>query len=232
MCGRYTLVVSLEELMFRYGIEELPNHFHTPRYNVAPMQMMAAIIHDGEARRMGELKWGLVPSWAEDDKIGGKMINARAETILEKPSFKTLISRRRCLIPADGFYEWKRVGTSKQPMRITMKDRSIFSMAGLYDIWVSPKGNKIGTFTIITTKPNKLMADIHDRMPVILPREQEDSWIRRQNQDAGQLVAMLKPYPPELMLAYPVSPKVGSVKNDSPDLIEAVGGNAQQATLF
>jgi len=226
MCGRYTIVVSMEELMMRY-LNELPmDKYHIPRYNVAPMQYVTAVVHDGMKNRLGELRWGLVPSWAPDDKIGSKMINARAETLLEKNSFKLLIRRKRAIIPADGFYEWKKSGSLKQPMRITMKDGALFSMAGLYDTWASPDGRKISTCTIITTTPNRLMADIHDRMPVILRPEDEAEWLDRSNEDVQGLLALLRPYSAEKMRAYPVSPKVGNVKNDTPDCIE------EQLSLF
>jgi putative SOS response-associated peptidase YedK len=148
------------------------------------------------------------------------MINARAETILEKASFKNLIRRKRAIIPADGFYEWKQLGSKKQPMRITMKDGAIFSMAALYDTWLAPDGRKISTCTIITTTPNSLMADIHDRMPVILSPEDEALWLNRDNDDVERLTALLRPYSAELMRAYPVSPIVGNVKNDTPECIE------------
>jgi putative SOS response-associated peptidase YedK len=219
MCGRYTIVVSMEELMLRY-LDELPtNRYHTPRYNVAPMQNILAVVHDGEKNRLGEMRWGLVPSWASDDRLGSKMINARAETLLEKTSFKNLIRRKRAIIPADGFYEWKQVGDTKQPMRITMKDKAIFSMAALYDIWTAPDGRKISTCTIITTTPNRLMEDIHSRMPVILRPEDEASWLNRGNDDIEQLTSLLRQYSADEMRAYPVSSLVGNVKNDSEQCI-------------
>ncbi|XID92413.1 SOS response-associated peptidase [Paenibacillaceae bacterium WGS1546] len=226
MCGRYTIAVTLEELILRYMSEMPMDAYHTPRYNVAPMQNVMAVVHDGKKNRLGELRWGLVPSWASDDKIGSKMINARAETLLEKASFKSLVRRKRAVIPADGFYEWKKNGDRKQPMRITLKDGGIFSMAALYDTWMAPDGRKIGTCTIITTTPNELMAGIHDRMPVILRREDEAEWLERGSEDAGRLMALLRPYPAEAMRAYPVSPIVGNVKNDSAECIE------EQLTLF
>ncbi|MBO9597220.1 MAG: SOS response-associated peptidase [Cohnella sp.] len=226
MCGRYTIVVSIEELMLRY-LSDLPtNRYHTPRYNVAPMQQVLAVVNDGEKNRLGELRWGLVPSWASDDKIGSKMINARAETLLEKPSFRGLVQRKRALVPADGFYEWKQAGGDKQPMRITMKDGGIFSMAALYDTWVAPDGRKISTCTIITTTPNELMADIHDRMPVIVRPEDEAYWLDRGNADTAGLTSLLRPYDAAAMRAYPVSKVVGNVKNDTPECIE------EQAVLF
>lgn len=226
MCGRYTIVVSIEELMLRY-LSDLPtNRYHTPRYNVAPMQQVLAVVNDGEKNRLGELRWGLVPSWASDDKIGSKMINARAETLLEKPSFRNLVQRKRALVPADGFYEWKQAGGEKQPMRITMRDGGIFSMAALYDTWVAPDGRRIGTCTIITTTPNELMADIHDRMPVILRPEDEAFWLDRGNADTAGLMSLLQPYDAGEMRAYPVSRIVGNVKNDVPECI------VEQPALF
>ncbi len=226
MCGRFTIVVTIEELIGRYLIEQPMTGYPTPRYNVAPMQDVWAIIHDGRKNRLGELRWGLVPSWAPDDKVGSKMINARAETLMERASFKTLVGRKRAIIPADGFYEWRKEGSRKQPMRITMKDGALFSMAALYDTWQAPDGRKLSTCTIITTAPNRLMADIHDRMPAILSPEDEAPWLDRGNGDIEALLALLRPYPAERMRAYPVSPIVGNVKNDSEECI------AEQPALF
>lgn len=168
MCGRYTITVTLEELIAKYFIREHPLIQYAPRYNAAPMQHIAAVIHDGTQNKLGELRWGLLPSWSKEDKNAAKLINARSETLLEKASFKGLVASRRCVIPADGFYDWKVQEGGKQPMRITMRDGKLFSMAALYDIWTGPDGGRISTCTIITTAPNTLMKDIHDRMPVIL----------------------------------------------------------------
>ena len=220
MCGRYTITVSLEELMLRYWIGDTNVPFHRPKYNVAPGQMIMAIVHDGEKNRLGELKWGLVPSWADDPKIGNKMLNARAETVWEKPAFKKLVQRKRCIIPADGFYEWQKRDSGKQPMRIAHRDRSLFSMAGLYDTWMSPDGNKLSTCTILTTEPNELMAPIHNRMPVILGQQDESSWLDRSFQNQHHLNALLRPYPAELLEAYPVTAAVGNVNTDDPFCIE------------
>ncbi|WP_339798096.1 SOS response-associated peptidase [Paenibacillus sp. FSL R5-0744] len=220
MCGRYTITVTMEELMVRYFANDSTIIHYAPKYNAAPMQQIPAVINTGSSNKLGELRWGLVPSWAKDDKIGNKMINARAESLLEKPSFKRLVSSRRCIIPSDGFYEWKVQGSSKQPMRIVMRDGGIFSMAGLYDIWMDPEGNKLSTCTIITTTPNELMAEIHNRMPVILKPEDETEWLDRGNQDTTSLIKLLKPYDQQLMRAYPVSMAVGNVRNDAKELIE------------
>jgi putative SOS response-associated peptidase YedK len=220
MCGRYTLLVTMDELMIQYQVR-MPNPpAWSPRYNIAPTQLALAVVHDGRANRIGPLRWGLVPPSASRGPRPGGLINARAETLLEKPTFRGLVSRKRCVIPADGFYEWRRSGGGKQPMRIVMKDGAVFSMAGLYDVWRDAEGNKIGAFAVITTSPNELMADIHDRMPAILRPEDVSVWLNRGNQDPDELLPLLRPYPADRMRAYPVSPKVGNVHNDSPDLIE------------
>lgn len=219
MCGRYTITVSMEELMLRYLTNDATIIHYAPKYNAAPMQYIPAVIHNGSYNKLGELRWGLVPSWAKDDKGGSKLINARAESLLEKPSFKKLIATRRCIIPADGFYEWKKQDSGKQPLRIILPDRSIFSMAGLYDIWVDPEGNKLSTCTIITTASNSLMADIHNRMPVILKPEDEQTWLNRDNHNIAELMGLLRPYEGD-MRAYPVSSAVGNVRNDSKELID------------
>ncbi|GBG06336.1 DUF159 family protein [Paenibacillus agaridevorans] len=214
-------MVSIEELMEHYMIENLSEPF-APRYNIAPSQMVLAVINAGEQNRIGQLKWGLVPPWAEDEKIGYKMINARGETVAGKPAFRAAFQRKRCLIPADGFYEWQlRQDGSKQPYRIVLKDVKIFSFAGLYETWTSPDGNKVSTCTIITTSPNKLMADIHDRKPVILPQHAEATWLNKETPAAG-LAELIRPYPDKEMEAYPVSSSVGNVKNNSDELIKHI----------
>lgn len=227
MCGRYTLTVTLEELLVRYMIGETMVPFHRPKYNVAPSQQVLSIIHDGQANRLGELKWGLVPPWADDPKVGFQMLNARSETAASKPAFQTPLRRKRCLIPADGFYEWKTTATGKQPMRITLKSRALFSMAGLYETWLSPDGTKINSCTILTTAPNELVAPIHDRMPVILRPEDEQLWLDRTVTDTAMLMPLLVPYQASELDAYPVSAAVGSVRNDEPSLIEPFDAGEQ-----
>jgi putative SOS response-associated peptidase YedK len=223
MCGRYTITISLEELMLRFYIDDVSSvPYHQPRYNVAPGQMVMAIINDGSRNKIGELRWGLVPQWAKDEKIGYKMLNARAETVAEKPAYKLPLQRKRCLIPADSFYEWKEANGKKQPMRIRLKDGQMFAMAGLYDVWTAADGRKVSSCTIITTTANPLVADIHDRMPVILRPEEEELWLNRDMRDPLLLQSLLKPYDAEQMEVYPVSPLVGNVKNDVPACIEEV----------
>lgn len=222
MCGRYTILVSWDELMLRFMLDQAAPPYHRPKYNVAPGQMIMAIVNDGMKNRIGELKWGLVPHWAKDPKIGNQMLNARSETLLDKPAYKLPFERKRCLIPADGFYEWKRSENGKQPMRITMKDGGLFAMAALYDTWIAPDGTKIGSCSIVTTEPNPLVADIHDRMPVILRKDDEAIWLNRDFRDTRQLSELLKPYPAERMDAYPVSAAVGNVRNDEPALVARI----------
>jgi putative SOS response-associated peptidase YedK len=221
MCGRYTITISLEELMLRYMIDETSVPFHRPKYNVAPGQFIFAVIHDGKRNRLGELKWGLIPPWADDPKIGYMMINARAETAADKPAFREPLKRKRCIIPADSFYEWRKEdgGKRKQPMRILKRDRSVFSIAGLYETWLSPDGEKISSCTILTTEPNDVVAPIHDRMPVILRPENEALWLDRSMQDSKELRTLFVPYPERELEAYPVGAAVGNVRNDDSSLI-------------
>lgn len=220
MCGRYTITVTLEELMLRYDMYDTYMPRYGPKYNVAPGQQVMAIVHDGERNKLGELRWGLIPEWAKEEKIGYQMLNARSETLADKPAFRKPFERKRCLIPADSFYDWKGTGKHKQPMRIMLRSKELFSMAGLYDTWTSPEGVRISTCTIITTESNEMMKEIHDRMPVILPREQEAAWLNRGTKDVEQLRPLLQPYPSELMMAYPVSSRVGNVRNDDELCIE------------
>jgi putative SOS response-associated peptidase YedK len=166
MCGRYTITVTEDELMARYLFEEPMNRFHTPRYNVAPTQQVPVILNEEGMLKLDSFKWGLIPFWAKDAEIEYKMINARADTIAEKPSFLAAFKQRRCLIPADGFYEWKKIGSDKQPYRIMLKDQLIFSMAGLWETWTSPEGEEVKSCTIITTEPNELMVDINQDLLV------------------------------------------------------------------
>lgn len=222
MCGRYTITVSWEELLLRYYIDgESVTPFHVPRYNVSSGTHIPAITNTDGQNRIGPLKWGLIPFWAKDEKIGYKMINARAETVTEKPAYRNAFKQQRCIIPADGFYEWKVLGKDKQPMRILMRDEGIFSMAGLYATWNAPDGKIVSSCTIITTTPNSLMANIHDRMPVILLRGQETEWLD-QDQKVDQLKLLLRPYDAEEMRAYPVGQNVGNVRNQGAELAEEV----------
>ncbi|WP_040229014.1 SOS response-associated peptidase [Bhargavaea cecembensis] len=221
MCGRFTLYVSYSELVERFAAagSAFPESDYAASYNIAPTQQVVAVINDGSKNRLGHLKWGLIPRWADDPKIGSRLINARAETVAEKPSFREAFRKRRCLIPADSFYEWQKTDNGKKPMRIRLKGEEVFALAGLWETWVFPEGERIHSCTAITTKPNSLMAGIHDRMPVILPREREQEWLDPENRDADALLALLAPYDAGRMEAYEVSSAVNSPKNNSPELI-------------
>ncbi|RST60186.1 SOS response-associated peptidase [Siminovitchia terrae] len=224
MCGRFTLTASFDEIIDRFDIEQMIDEsLYSPNYNVAPSQSVVAVINDGSKNRLGFLRWGLIPPWAKDIKIGYKMINARAETLTEKPSFRSPYKNKRCLILADSFYEWKRHDDkTKTPMRIKLKSNNLFAMAGLWETWQSPSGEPIHSCTIITTKPNKLVEDIHDRMPVILKPEEESIWLDKTIKDTDYLNHLLTPLPENLMEAYKVSELVNSPKNNSIELIREI----------
>ncbi|HYK73956.1 MAG TPA: SOS response-associated peptidase [Pseudoneobacillus sp.] len=224
MCGRFTLTATLEQLMDRFDIEYFMNEEdYFPNYNIAPSQSVLAVINNGAANKMGYLKWGLIPSWAKDPSISNKMINARGETLIEKPSFKYAYQKKRCLILADSFYEWKKSDSkSKTPMRIKLKSDDLFAMAGLWEKWISPEGKSIFTCTVITTTPNALVHEIHDRMPVILKREDEKFWLDPSITDTNLLNPLLKPLDMELMEAYEVSSLVNSPKNNTIELIQKI----------
>ena len=213
MCGRFTLTADLERLEERF-VFRAASLSYVPRYNIAPTQPVLALLENGE-RRAGFLRWGLIPSWAKDPAIGNRMINARAETLAEKPSFRRALHKRRCLIMADGFYEWKKEGKKKTPMFVSLHDREPFGFAGLWETWPAPDGKTIHSCTIITTTPNALMVSIHNRMPVILPREAEAVWLDQKIEDPEALLPLLVPYPAEAIEAYAVSPLVNSPKNDT-----------------
>ena len=224
MCGRFTLFASFNDIIERFNIEQsITEELYNPNYNVAPSHSVLSVINDGKINRLGYLKWGLIPSWAKDEKIGDKMINARAETLNEKPSYRMAYKKKRCLIIADSFYEWKRhEDKTKTPMRIKLKSDELFAMAGLWEQWKSPKGDSVYSCTVITTTPNDLVIDIHDRMPVILRPEDEKTWLDNSINDVNLLDDLLKPLPEELLEAYEVSNLVNSPKNNSPNLIQEV----------
>lgn len=223
MCGRYTITITLEELILLYSTAEFAGEFHLPRYNVAPTQMVPAIVNDGKRNRLGMLRWGLIPPWAEDEKIGARMINARAETLRERPAFRDAYRRKRCLVLSDGFYEWKALPEGgKRPYRIVLRSGEPFGMAAIYETWQSPDGRKIGSCAIITTEPNELMAGIHNRMPVIVRREDEELWLNRNVSDPDLLDPLLVPYPADEMRAYQVDKRVGNVAFDDAECLREV----------
>ncbi|WP_219837710.1 SOS response-associated peptidase [Paenibacillus sp. R14(2021)] len=213
MCGRYTLTVTLEELLLRYSVDSVNAPFHEPRYNISPSQMVITVLNDGQNNRIGKLKWGLTPPWAKDLKTS--TINARAETLLQKSSFKIPFLKKRCLIPADSFFEWKPTANGKQPMRIMMNSEEIFSFAGIYETWTGSDGTKVSGVAVITTEPNQTVSEIHNRMPLILKPEDEKIWLDRTVQDPSVLMPLLQPYSADQMKCYAVSTEVGNVKNDS-----------------
>lgn len=218
MCGRFTLATNTQKLAEAFAGFEVPAELPA-RYNIAPTQPIAVVANNGE-HKVEFFHWGLIPSWAKDPKIGNQMINARAETLAEKPSFKNAYKRRRCLVLADGFYEWKKEeGSTKTPMYIRLASGDPFAFAGLWEMWQTAE-DTILSCTIITTDPNDLMAQIHNRMPVILPPDAYQQWLDPAERSPDQLQSLLQPYPAELMTAYPISKMVNSPKNDSPTLIE------------
>jgi len=216
MCGRYTLITDIKKVAESFGVDPLPTS--SPRYNIAPTQDIVAILKNGAAP-MSPLRWGLIPAGAKDEPIGSRMINARAETLAEKPSFKSLLRGKRCLVVADGFYEWRAEGKSKTPMYITLQDNQPFAFAGLWDIWKAPDGQQIQSCTIITTEPNDLMATIHNRMPAILRPGAYEDWLNPQLRDEHVLTHYLQPYPTELMKARPVSKLVNNPKNETAEIL-------------
>ena len=223
MCGRFTITVSYDELVehlnSHYGISDA-SLFDVPRYNVAPSQEIITVLNDGKSNRVGYLKWGFVPPFAKDENIGFSMINARSETIFDKPSFMDSAIHRRCVILADSFYEWKK--DDKMPLRIFLNNQKIFPMAGLWTTYKKSDGTKLHTVTILTTKANPFMASIHDRMPVILTNEREKIWLNPNIKDALTLKSLLIPYDYESMSAYPVSKHVNQAKIDTIDCITPV----------
>jgi putative SOS response-associated peptidase YedK len=223
MCGRFGVTFNYRELKALWNLRgDVPDF--GPRYNIAPSQEVPIIVRSEDRNEIKPMRWGLVPSWAQDRSIGQRMINARAETLLEKPSFKQLVARRRCLVPADGFYEWRREGNHKVPMWIHLKKRDPFAFAGLWDCWRDSAGDKeLYSFTIITTEPNALLRRHHTRMPVIYDREMGKQWLEYSfGNRAMTPAAVLRPWPSESMEAYEVSTLVNSPDNDRAECIEPV----------
>ena len=222
MCGRYSIAEVLEYLQERFDFPP-PDFSYAPRYNVAPGQP-APVVVGGERRALRLMKWGLIPSWAGDPSIGNRMINARAETLAEKRSFRPLLPHRRCLVVGDGFYEWRPAssGRGKIPIRFVLSEGGPFAFAGLWDSWCAPDGEEVPSFTIVTTAANDLIHPFHDRMPVILTRDNEAGWIDPDLTDEMRAVALLRPYQGEQMRAYEVSTIVNSPRNDSPECIKEI----------
>jgi putative SOS response-associated peptidase YedK len=238
MCGRFTLHHTTEEIAQRFAVQQVLFEM-PPRYNIAPSQPVAAVIQQDGARRLEGLRWGLVPFWAKDPEIGNRLINARAETLAEKPAFRQALARRRCLIPADGFYEWKQEATGRQPMHIRMNDGRLFAFAGLWEEWKPPADalrdatleeslhdGVLRTCTIVTTDPNALLATMHHRMAVILRPEDEAAWLDPSLQDVPRLLDLLRPYPDQAMEAYAISKRVNAPTFDDPVCIAPLAEEA------
>lgn len=221
MCGRFSLTQTAETIAQAFQLSEIPDGQLTPRYNIAPTQLVAAITQENgnPTRQLRWLRWGLIPSWAKDSKIGSRLINARAETLAQKPSFRHAFKRRRCLILADGFYEWKRVGNRKQPYYFQLKNGQPFALAGLWEIWQPREGETIASCAIVTTKANTVMQPIHDRMPAILEPDSYRQWLDSRLTDTDALEPLLKPYESELMSAIAVSSLANNPANDVPDCL-------------
>ncbi len=215
MCGRYVLAETAA-LVERFNIQSAPANL-APRYNVAPTQSMPVVVKQSP-NRLVMMRWGVVPAWAKDSKPGAPLINARAETLAQKRSFRQLLTAQRCLVPASGFYEWQQSGDGKTPHYIHLKQQPLFAFAGLYERSVDSQGVEEFSYTIITTAPNALMASIHNRMPVILRQEDEDAWLNPDETEPEKLLPLLQPYAAEEMEAYAVSRAVNSPRNDGPQL--------------
>lgn len=227
MCGRYTITSAPEAFrkLFRYA--DQPNF--PPRYNIAPTQPIPIVrLQEGE-RHFALVRWGLLPSWVKDPKNFALLINARGESVCDKPAYRNAMKRRRCLIPADGFYEWKPAGGRKQPYYVRAKSGEPFALAGLWETWIGPNGEEVDTAAIVTTRANRLLGAIHDRMPVIVAPDAFDLWLDSANVDAVTASALIAPAPEDLLDAYEVSTAVNRTANDNPRLIEPFAADTEPA---
>lgn len=230
MCGRFT-IGEVGELVTRFSIDHPLADMPRPRYNIAPTQDVPVVVGRG-SRSLVMMRWGLVPFWAKDLKVGNRMINARSETVSTRPAYRTSLKDRRCIVPTTGFYEWKRAENGKVPYLVRLKDEKLFGMAGLYDRWRSPQGEEVHSFTILTTAANDLMLDIHDRMPVVLAREDEELWVRPEPLPDGALARISRPFPSERMDAYPVSRAVNDISREGAELVRPAEGARPAARWF
>jgi putative SOS response-associated peptidase YedK len=226
MCGRYRL--SGTEEVAEFFEAELTEELR-PRYNIAPSQQVPVIRQVRSGRTIATVRWGLIPFWAKGTSIGYRLINGRSETVLEKPAFRDCFAERRCLVPADGFYEWKKVDRLKQAFHFGMKDGALFAFAGLWDRWQSPEGTVVESCTILTTTPNELLHDVHDRMPVILHRNDYETWLTAPPMEKRRLRELLAPFEAELMTRHEVGPLVNNPRNDTAACAERV---VPRNTLF
>ena len=221
MCGRFTQTAKPKAIEEEFKAPVPPDVLLKPRYNIAPTQIIPAVLESAGERIVSELRWGLIPAWAKDAAIGSRLINARSETLSEKPSFKNAFRRRRCLIPASGFYEWQRVEKgAKQPFYFRLKDKDVFGFAGLWEEWLDKEtGEAVETCTIITTEANKVLEPVHDRMPVILQPKDYEQWLDEKESNTDALRQLLAPFPAAEMTSHAVSRAVNSPTSDSPELI-------------
>lgn len=218
MCGRFSLTTPIDGIRKLFGFDRIPNL--PPRYNIAPTQAVLAVRHSNGAPDCFMARWGLIPSWSKDPSIGAKLINARSETVHEKPSFKTAFRRRRCLIPVDAFYEWKTIDGKKQPFRIAFDDGNVFAFAGLWERWLGADGSDVETCSIVTTDANDTLRPIHHRMPVIVDAHRFDTWLDAETEEAARV---MRPYVGARTLVYhPISRRLNDVRNDDADLATPV----------
>jgi putative SOS response-associated peptidase YedK len=222
VCGRYASSANPDDLASYFTVEEPSDEVLPPSYNVAPTDPVYVVMERHEKRQLRVVRWGLVPSWAKDAKGGARLINARSETVSEKPAFRAAYQRRRCLVPADGYYEWAvshgRQGPGKQPWFLASKDRAPLAMAGLYEVWKAPDESLLWTCTILTTDAPDELGQIHDRTPLLVPSQEWARWLDPSLEEPGQ--DLLVPGTPGVLDAWPVSPKVGNVRNNGPELVE------------
>lgn len=229
MCGRYLLTSPLESVQELFAVDERPNL--AARYNIAPTQDVPIVrrTRDGAGRELAMVRWGLVPSWAKDLQVGNRMINTRAESIRSRPAFREAFLKRRCLVPADGFYEWRKDGRDRQPWLIRLAGGGLFAFAGLWEVWRDPDGRSVHSCTIATGPANERVAPLHDRMPVILAPDDFGRWLEADPDEAAML---LRPCPASWLECYPVSRRVGSPANDDPDLIRPLAQPEPAPDLF
>lgn len=222
VCGRFALAVPNKTIIEHYGLRDLPEAWPGPRYNIAPGQSVLAVaVGRTRERSVAMLKWGLIPHWAKDEKIGYKMINARSETVWDKPAFRRAVKSQRCLIPVSGFFEWDKTNESKQPYYLFHGNRELFSLAGLWEIWKKTESDRvIHTCTVLTTTANSLIQPIHDRMPVIIEPEDYDLWLESPPEDRKRLESLCSPLPADTMQMHRVSRRVNKPVNDDSDILE------------
>jgi putative SOS response-associated peptidase YedK len=234
MCGRFTLTVTPQALAEAFGLDTpAPEAYLRPRYNISPTQpvlIVRAAAGRGPGRELALVQWGLIPGWAKDPRLGANLINAKSETVAEKPAFRGPVKYRRCLVPGSGFYEWQRRGQARQPYYYRLREAEVFGLAGLWEHWEGADGSVVESCTVLTTDANELARPVHDRMPVILPPEAYALWLDPTVRDPRRVTPLLRPYPAERMEAIPVSSAVNSAREDRPEFIQRC--DPAQSELF